>query len=340
MSLKRTISASCPSCNNQQLITIWDSINGTEDPKLKKALFKHSINKFICKRCRKTSEIWINTLYHDMKGKYMIWLRYPEENGMTISPDSELKKLQPLLDLDQPYQLREVRSLNQLTEKIKIFDHNLDDQAVELAKLIIIANYNETETPSEDRIIFKDLNTKLFRPAELRFLLINSAYTKFQESFVEYSLYLSIYDKLQTLRINDAQKKLDWKRIDREFAIKIASTINSKKQDQLNGYDLPMKPDGTVIWKDEDGNVNEHQYKPDVAKDFIKRTGAKQVFRILIKDPASTKVIEDYWQLTPEQIENFVDENSTAYCIVVYEKDKRRQYLIKKNEWLKIQGYS
>ncbi|MDO9581046.1 MAG: CpXC domain-containing protein [Bacteroidales bacterium] len=340
MSIKRTISVSCPFCDNHQLATIWDSINGTDDPKLKRNLLNQSVNKFICNRCRKTSEIRVNILYHDMQRNFMIWLRYPDENGITISTDPELKKIQPLLDMNQPYLLRQVTSLNQLIEKIRIFDHNLDDQSIELVKLTILANYNEKDIPSEDRIIFKKLHTTLFRPAELLFLLINSSYAQSQEYFVKYSVYLSIYDKLQTIIINDTESKTDWMWIDREFAIRIATIINSDKSDPLKEFSISNKPDGTAIWKDEDGNIHENHYQPNELKDLLRKSGAKQVFRILIKDPASSKILEDYWQLTPSQVENFVDENSTAYCMVVYEKDKRKQYLIKKNEWLKIQGYS
>lgn len=68
----------CPHCGNKQDTMVWDSINVTLDPDLKKKLYAAEINLFKCKKCNK--ETFINTplLYHDMTQRFSVQY-YPSQ---------------------------------------------------------------------------------------------------------------------------------------------------------------------------------------------------------------------------------------------------------------------
>jgi hypothetical protein len=100
-----------------------------------------------------------------------------------------------------------------------------------------------------------------------------------------------------------------------KFAAKILSDESLKKQE----LSKPSKPHVTFQWQEDSEMINEDNLQQNEVQDFLRKSKAKQIFRILIKDPISNNILEDYWQLTSDQANNFVDENSTAYCIVTYD---------------------
>ena len=99
------------------------------------------------------------------------------------------------------------------------------------------------------------------------------------------------------------------------------------------------RPDGTVVWRDEQGGIVERQFPVDVLDGFLKMPGAKRMYRVLIKDPMLEDIREDYWELTEEQIANLLDSEETAYCIVVYANAERRQLLVPKLLWESAPGW-
>lgn len=99
------------------------------------------------------------------------------------------------------------------------------------------------------------------------------------------------------------------------------------------------KPDGTIQYRDKDGRLKEKWIPPEVLDNMLKSGGAKRVYRILIKDPMHDHVQGDFWELTQEQIDKFVDENDTAYCMIAYEKGERKYYFVVKEMWDSIPGY-
>jgi hypothetical protein len=338
MSLQRTFVATCPFCGFQQSTIIWDTINGTDNPELKKDLLAHNVNHINCYRCRRGIELAVNLLYHDMNNRYMVWLRYPEDHSESPPIDPEINLLTPLYS---DYKLRIVTSRNQQAEKIRIFDNNLDDRSVEISKIIMIDKFDYKNFPTEDRIIFNKLYKALFRSSELLFWIVDLSFKKAQNIYLKYSIYLEINDKVQKYFTHDSDHKPEWLHVNRDYAAKLATKILSNESNKKQESSKPSKPDGTVQWQDDSGRTHEYKLQQNELQDFLKKSDAKQVFRILIKDPVSNNILEDYWQLTSEQVNNFVDENSTAYCIVTYTKEgERKQYLVNKEEWIKIPKYN
>jgi hypothetical protein len=105
----------------------WESINITLDPSLKKSLLRGDLHRFTCKTCGWSCPVVYPLLYHDMSKRLMIWL-WPD-----ASPPST-----PALPFADDYKLRLVGSRNELIEKVRIFDHGLDDRVVEFSKYMVM----------------------------------------------------------------------------------------------------------------------------------------------------------------------------------------------------------
>lgn len=69
----------CPHCGHKQETKVWDSLNVTLDPDLKKKLYSAEINLFDCVECKKKSFINAPLLYHDMKQQFCVQY-YPQES--------------------------------------------------------------------------------------------------------------------------------------------------------------------------------------------------------------------------------------------------------------------
>lgn len=123
----------CPACGKSGEFVAWTSLNVTLDPHEKTRLLDRSLTQFTCAACGHTAQLIYPLLYHDMDNAYMIWLLPPGTGGETepeaLSPDVAAR-------LGEKYRYRSVGNLNQLIEKILIFDAGLDDRVVELAKLV------------------------------------------------------------------------------------------------------------------------------------------------------------------------------------------------------------
>ncbi|MGC4042388.1 MAG: CpXC domain-containing protein [Armatimonas sp.] len=68
----------CPHCGSKQKMTIWESINVTLDPELKKKLFSGNINIFDCNICDKKTIVDSPLLYHDMQMRFCVSYYPPE----------------------------------------------------------------------------------------------------------------------------------------------------------------------------------------------------------------------------------------------------------------------
>ena len=95
MSRKRSHELQCPYCGNEQESMVYDSINVTLDPDLKKRLFAAEINLFECEKCGKKTLIDAPLLYHDMDQKFSVQY-YPtaalddEDFGRGFNTDGSL----------------------------------------------------------------------------------------------------------------------------------------------------------------------------------------------------------------------------------------------------------
>ena len=124
----------CPNCKHEQQINTYPIINLQSDKELYEDLFSLNLFRIECPKCKKTSVIQYDCLVVDMYKKYIVYL-YTSNNL-----DEFNKNIDKLVDnykdvLTELKHTRVVTSLNQLLEKLLIFDYDLNDKIIELMKL-------------------------------------------------------------------------------------------------------------------------------------------------------------------------------------------------------------
>jgi len=92
------------------------------------------------------------------------------------------------------------------------------------------------------------------------------------------------------------------------------------------------KPDGTIQYYDESGNLKEKWLPPEQIEDLLKKRGAKRLYKVLVKGPWDG-IKETLWELSGDTIGKFVDEEGYAYAICAYEKGKPKYTLANKKMW-------
>ena len=132
MSKTHIESIACPECGTTDDFTIYDSINISTDPELKESLLERELTTFICPNCRYEVQISSDLLYHDMRQNIFIWLKYPDgDEQPSIDPRAE-----SVLRIMEGYKCRLVTNLNDLIEKILVFDDGYDDLEIEVMKAL------------------------------------------------------------------------------------------------------------------------------------------------------------------------------------------------------------
>lgn len=96
------------------------------------------------------------------------------------------------------------------------------------------------------------------------------------------------------------------------------------------------KPDGTIQYYDEHGNLKEKWLPPEQINELLKKGGAKRLYKVLIKGPWDG-IKESWWELSDDIIEKFVDEKDYAYAIAYYEKGELKYYFITKRLWEELE---
>ena len=131
MSIKTESIATCSRCGNRTGLTIYKSINISEDPALKEKVKDGSLFLWKCPSCGQTNLAKYDTLYHDPDKKLMIWLLQDENVSET-----QMHSISLHAKAIGNYTLRRVTDTGSLMEKVLIFDSGLDDVTVEMCKYV------------------------------------------------------------------------------------------------------------------------------------------------------------------------------------------------------------
>jgi hypothetical protein len=153
MSQQAKHSAKCPRCGSKQEFSVWESINVTEEPKLKVQVLKRELDKFTCENCAETISVKHPIQYHDVAAKLMFWLAQGEGPKPPLAEDSQVMGLMA----SSGYVFRRVNSYNELVEKIRLFDDRQDDRAVEALKLAVRA---ERKVPAGEALFYDGVANK------------------------------------------------------------------------------------------------------------------------------------------------------------------------------------
>ncbi len=205
----------CERCGLEQTFIIWESLNVTLDPGQKRELLEGKFTYFICKNCQWSSRIVYPLLYHDMGKRFMIWL-------WTGSNDPTNEQL---LDfrLVSSYQYRLVTSIEELIEKILIFDQGLDDRIIEMYKLRLIGQFENDPEQSSGKIYFLNIGKSDTGEVMELFYKHENDIWPFHLALKNYQEFVDVFSK----KIPALQTELDkWLRVDPYYAAS-AITINS-----------------------------------------------------------------------------------------------------------------
>lgn len=196
--LRDTINVKCQQCQEEFEFPIYSLINLQKDTDLYEPLFSLDIFKHKCEKCGHLNIIQYDMMVVDSYKNYMIYLFSPER--MNIFKDSVDKYLSTLeqsspegykVFIDSIKHTRVVNSINDLKEKLLIFDYDLNDKIIELMKRGLYENnlVDENEFPY---IMFNTLERDT-----LSFICIGqSEQVKAKEIGVNISFYNKIVDSL------------------------------------------------------------------------------------------------------------------------------------------------
>ena len=127
----------CDKCHRKIPFTMIHSFNTALNPELKEDVLNLKAFRIRCPDCGQETLLKYNFLYHDMTRQYMIKVIW-DRNKLSETDPSPLKKIFPE---NQPaeykYRFRKVFGYWQMLEKIRIFDAELNDYAVEVIKSFI-----------------------------------------------------------------------------------------------------------------------------------------------------------------------------------------------------------
>lgn len=144
MSMEREVKITCPECGTEGDFILWQSVNTQLDPEAKQKVLNGELFQFTCPKCGSVTNVNYDLLYHQMEDLLMIQVA-SNDNEVKVAAESFDKfvdgSFMPGFDFsEQDYRFRIVRNLNQLREKIYIFDQGLDDRILEILKILMFFN--------------------------------------------------------------------------------------------------------------------------------------------------------------------------------------------------------
>ena len=129
-----------------QPFVLWRSLNVTLDMDRKQELLDHTLTSSTCEACGTSASVVYPLLYHDMGQKLMIWL-WPEPGDPDYGNSRQFRIM-------KGYRFRIVRTINELVEKILVFDENCDDREVEIFKFLLRGQRENDSDPLDGTLYF------------------------------------------------------------------------------------------------------------------------------------------------------------------------------------------
>jgi hypothetical protein len=131
MSIINEALAPCSKCGQQQKVTVYRSINISDNPELKDKVRNGSLFLWECPHCGQVNLAKYETLYHDPAAKLMVWLIPSGEISET-----QMQAITMHTKAMGGYTLRRVNDMGSLMEKVLITEAGLDDVVLEMCKYI------------------------------------------------------------------------------------------------------------------------------------------------------------------------------------------------------------
>jgi CpXC motif protein len=126
----------CPGCGRTQAVTLVQSINTRTDAAVKQQLLAGELNVLAC-ACGRTTQLAASMLFHDPDADYYV---------RVVPDESKLAEAASLFRASGATgKQRLVPTPNALVEKVKILDAGLEDWAIELLKVLLLATVGDLE---------------------------------------------------------------------------------------------------------------------------------------------------------------------------------------------------
>jgi hypothetical protein len=137
MVIRGTARVTCPACGRTHDRELVQSINTQTNPKDKERLLAGELNVLDCE-CGKRTQLAATVLFHDPDAHYYCQVVPGGEQAMQEAAAAFAAS-------GVSGTLRLVPSLNALVEKVKLLDAGLEDWAIEMAKVLLLASIGEID---------------------------------------------------------------------------------------------------------------------------------------------------------------------------------------------------
>ena len=122
----------CPACGEMGKAEIYTAVNVTNQPDNRSRVLSGDLFAWTCPSCGYQARLTYPVLYNDMKNRFMVYF-IPKIDRFQLCD----KELEAQYNQLRGISKRVVSDFNAFKEKIFIFESDLDDMAVELAKIAI-----------------------------------------------------------------------------------------------------------------------------------------------------------------------------------------------------------
>ncbi len=146
MSITNQALAPCSKCGQQNTVTIYRSINISENPELKEKVKDGSLFLWECPHCKQVNLAKYETLYHDPSSKLMVWLIPSGEISET-----QMQAITMHTKAMGGYTLRRVNDMGSLMEKVLVAEAGLDDVVLEMCKYVTKLEMLQKSVGSEQK---------------------------------------------------------------------------------------------------------------------------------------------------------------------------------------------
>lgn len=182
MSAQKTYPIRCPRCRQEQKVELYDSINVSQQPELKTALFENRLNRIQCESCGASFRIDKPLLYHDPDRNILIhWMPDTSVAREEILDefDKSMEELRTALPEDiEPPRVRLVFTRAELVELIFIIEAGMEERVVEFIKYTIHTRNMKRVPPAEKQLL---LNVQDSTTDELLFAVQNTETFELEE---------------------------------------------------------------------------------------------------------------------------------------------------------------
>jgi hypothetical protein len=214
MSQSAVTTLACPRCRHGQEFTVWHSVNVSQDPELKPRVLDRSLTTFTCENCGGTASIEQDLLYHDMDRRLMILRRSGGDNPEELT-DKSFGLLNTLSG--NAYAFRLVGTMNELVEKILIWEDNLDDRSVEVFKEVVWQALEEDQRNGNPQLFYGGILHEPGTEAEIELVLSSESGNTSMALPLE-SEFRRLEKQIVRFLPSAARECDKWLRVDRDYA--------------------------------------------------------------------------------------------------------------------------